>query len=218
MARAPNPRPSLRVGLFGGSFNPPHLGHLHVAEQVKNHLNLDEIWLLPVPLNTLKTGDDMATFAQRLRWCQILAEPYPWLQVSDIEQQVGTNETIDTVRFLQQHNPTIQFTWIMGQDSFLSIEEWGPSRLFMAEIATVIVPRNTPLSTADLSKISQEIKDLERDVSAGDTTGWQMLPIATHPGSATAIRNTWRQGKKPDHLTDTVYAEMIRADNLYANP
>ena len=113
----------LKIGLFGGSFNPAHSGHLHVGLTVLNRLGLDYVWWLVSPGNPLKKATDMAAFEKRLAAAQKIARD-PRLIVSDLEQKLGTRYTIDTVKRLQQRFPQVQFVWLMGSDNLENFHLW----------------------------------------------------------------------------------------------
>src|SRR6266700_1688109 len=106
----------MTIGLFGGSFNPAHSGHLYVSLTAMRRLGLDYVWWLVSPGNPLKDGRDMASFEKRLASARRTAR-HPRLIVSDIERQLGTRYTIDTVAALQRRFPAIRFVWLMGSDN-----------------------------------------------------------------------------------------------------
>src|SRR5437762_10003362 len=96
--KAPGPvAPGLRIGLLGGSFNPAHEGHLHVSEVALKRLGLDYVWWLVSPQNPLKAAAETAPLQQRIVRARKTAGRYPRLRVSDIETQMGTRYTIDTI-------------------------------------------------------------------------------------------------------------------------
>ncbi len=122
--RPPGPvADGLRIGLFGGSFNPAHGGHLYVSLTALKRLKLDYVWWLVSPGNPLKTASATADFAKRLASARKLAR-HPRLLVSDLERQLGTRYTIDTVKALTARFPQVQFVWLMGSDNLENFHLW----------------------------------------------------------------------------------------------
>lgn len=129
----------LSVGLFGGSFDPPHEGHRQVSLAAMNRLGLDFVWWLVSPQNPLKSHapTDMAT---RLAETQKLAR-HPRIHVSDPETTLGTRYAVDTVRALKARNPGVHFIWLIGADNFADFHHWQSWRALMAEIPVAVYPR-----------------------------------------------------------------------------
>jgi nicotinate-nucleotide adenylyltransferase len=111
------------VGLFGGSFNPPHQGHLLVAEIALRRLGLDQLWWMVTPGNPLKSRSQLAPLAQRLAACEALAED-PRIKVTAFEQALNTSYTARTLEFVRARNPDVRFIWIMGADNLASFDRW----------------------------------------------------------------------------------------------
>ncbi|MFN3583569.1 nicotinate-nucleotide adenylyltransferase [Phenylobacterium sp.] len=130
----------MRVGLFGGSFNPPHEGHAHVAETAKRRLNLDRVIWLVSPQNPLKSRHETADLAHRVAEARALARG-PGMIVSDVESRLGSAYTIDTIRALKARFPGVQFVWIMGADSLASFHRWRGWTQIMKEVPVAVVSR-----------------------------------------------------------------------------
>ena len=130
----------MRVGLYGGSFNPAHEGHAHVAETAKRRLRLDRMIWLVSPQNPLKSGHETADLAERMAGARALAKG-PGMIVSDIEGQLGSAYTIDTVRALKARFPGVKFVWIMGADSLASFHRWRGWTQIMHEVPVAVVSR-----------------------------------------------------------------------------
>ena len=111
------------VGLLGGSFNPPHEGHLHDSLLALRLLGLDQVWWLVSPQNPLKSHRGMAPFADRMAAAQSFARN-PRIVVSDIETQLGTIYTADTLAKLTCLYPRTRFVWLMGADNLIQIRHW----------------------------------------------------------------------------------------------
>jgi nicotinate-nucleotide adenylyltransferase len=121
-----------RVGLYGGSFNPIHIGHLRTAVEVREGADLAEVWLVPVHVPAHKEGQGLADGRQRLRMIELGIAGLPGLRACDVElTRPGPSFTIDTVRILKQRHPEVDFTLVVGFDAFREIHTWKDyARLF----------------------------------------------------------------------------------------
>ncbi|MFN3701318.1 MAG: nicotinate-nucleotide adenylyltransferase [Alphaproteobacteria bacterium] len=135
---------NMRIGLLGGSFNPPHQGHLHISLAALKGLKLDAIWWLVTPQNPLKT-EQPAEMDERLALCEKIAH-HPQIVISDIERELGTNITYHTVQRLQKIHPRSEFIWISGMDTALSFHTWNYWHELLAIIPTVHLTRNPATS------------------------------------------------------------------------
>lgn len=139
MIRLPPHPPGLRIGLYGGSFDPLHAGHRHVAETALRRLGLDRVWWIVTPGNPLKTrrpADRRARLAAMRG-----AIRHPAMRVTDIDAAIGTRYTIDTIRFLQRRCPGVRFVWIMGADSLSGFDRWRDWREIAARIPIAVIDR-----------------------------------------------------------------------------
>ena len=112
--RLPGPAKGLRIGLFGGSFNPAHTGHLHLAETAMKRLRLDWVWWIVARGNPLKS--DHGDFSARLASAEAIAGHHPRMIVTDIEQQLGYSYSWQTLLTLVSHAPEADFVWLMGAE------------------------------------------------------------------------------------------------------
>lgn len=113
----------MRVGLFGGSFNPAHDGHAHVAETALIRLQLDRVIWLVSPQNPLKSPGETAPLLARMASAAAVARG-PSMIVSDAETRMGARYTLDTLRVLKGRFPGVHFVWIMGSDNLASFHRW----------------------------------------------------------------------------------------------
>jgi nicotinate-nucleotide adenylyltransferase len=111
------------VGLFGGSFNPPHQGHVLVAEIALRRLGLDQLWWLVTPGNPLKSCRELAPLSERLASCETMASD-PRIKVTAFEKTLGTSYTARTLDFIRARNPHVHFIWIMGADNLAGFHRW----------------------------------------------------------------------------------------------
>lgn len=145
----PKRTPGLRIGLFGGSFDPPHAGHRLASLTALRRLDLDRVWWLVSPGNPLKDTRGLAALDARLAACAQVAN-HPALDVTGIETALGVRYTIDVVRALGQRCPGVHFVWIMGADNLRSFHRWQHWREIAATLPIAVVDR--PGSTLDAAK------------------------------------------------------------------
>jgi nicotinate-nucleotide adenylyltransferase len=131
----------LKIGLLGGSFNPAHEGHFHISEVALKRLGLDYVWWLVSPQNPLKPTIGMAPLCHRVEWSQDEARD-PRIRVVDLETQLGTRYTIDTLRALKQRFADVRFVWLMGSDNLDSFRHWRrwPEIFESVPIAVIVRP------------------------------------------------------------------------------
>lgn len=183
------------VGLLGGSFNPAHDGHLHVSLQALKLLGLDAVWWMVSPQNPLKSTTDMAPLAARLESAKEVAT-HPDIHVTDIENQLHTRYTVDTIIQLQKNFPHTQFVWLMGTDNLLQFHQWREwERLFsLLPIAVFDRPpvQNTVKSCVAHEKFRAALLPQEEAHILKDqkTPAWTILHIPLNSQSATKIRET----------------------------
>jgi nicotinate-nucleotide adenylyltransferase len=130
----------MRVGLFGGSFNPAHEGHAHVAGTALRRLRLDRVIWLVSPQNPLKPTHETDALTGRLGGALGYAQG-PSMIVSDAETRIGSVYTIDTLRVLKARFPGVCFVWIMGADSLASFHRWRGWTQIMEEMPVAVVAR-----------------------------------------------------------------------------
>src|SRR5262249_46649194 len=125
--------PGLRIGLFGGSFNPPHVAHRAASLYAMKRLGLDRIWWMVTPGNPLKDTNGLPSLDQRVEAARAVAN-HPRIHVTDIEPRLSTRYSIDTIRALKLRYPTVRFVWLMGADNLTNFHRWQNWR----EIATLV--------------------------------------------------------------------------------
>ncbi|WP_374307339.1 nicotinate-nucleotide adenylyltransferase [Methylocella sp.] len=138
----------LRVGLLGGSFNPPHEGHILAALVALKRLRLDAVWLLVSPGNPLKDRRELAPLDERMDAARKLAA-HPRLHVSAIEAALGASYTVDLVAYLRHRCPETRFVWIMGADNLTSFHRWRRWRDIARLVPIAVVDR--PGSTLNMA-------------------------------------------------------------------
>ena len=132
--------PGMRVGLFGGSFNPAHEGHANVAETALARLNLDRVIWLVSPQNPLKSAAGAMSLNDRMASARAQARG-PRMIVSDAERRIGSRYTIDILRILKARFPGVRFVWIMGADNLHSLHAWRGWAQIMREMPVAVIAR-----------------------------------------------------------------------------
>ncbi len=142
--RLPPFRPGMRIGLLGGSFNPPHQGHALVTRLALTRLGLDRVWWLVTPGNPLKSPAELAALQERVEAARRLIAG-PRVAVTDIEAQIGARYTYDTLAWLARRARGARFVWLMGADNLRQFHLWRHWRAIadLTPIAVVDRPGST---------------------------------------------------------------------------
>ena len=184
------------MGLLGGSFNPAHDGHRHVAKLALARLGLDQVWLLVSPGNPLKSDKGMAPFAERLRGAAALGDGRRVIATA-IEAAFGTRYSVDTLRILRRRFPRIRFVWIMGADILTQLPRWRRWREIVRELPFVVLPRPGYTLPALAGQAAGRLRGGRRPaheapILSRSRSGWVFLPAPQNATSATAIREARR--------------------------
>lgn len=132
--------PGMRIGLLGGTFDPPHAGHLHISDIALKRLGLDRLWWLVTPGNPLKTRKDVAAFDKRLKRASGFVQN-PRIDVTGFEAARGYRYSADTVSFLAERFPGTHFVWIMGADNLAGFHRWHLWREILWTLPVAIADR-----------------------------------------------------------------------------
>jgi nicotinate-nucleotide adenylyltransferase len=138
--KLPPVAPGLKIGLFGGSFDPPHDGHRAASLFALRRLGLDRIWWLVSPGNPLKDTHHLPPLAARVEAARRIARA-PQIEVTGIEARIGTNFTFETVAWLRQRCPRVHFVWIMGADNLATFNHWRCWRNIVASVPIAVIDR-----------------------------------------------------------------------------
>lgn len=185
--------PGMKVGLLGGSFNPAHDGHAHVAETALNRLGLDRVVWLVSPQNPLKSEAHTAPLGERMTSARTAAHG-PDMIVSDFETRAGTQWTIDTLRALTARHPGVRFVWLMGSDNLASFHRWRGWTDIMRLMPVAVIARpgsmlesRTAPAAARFAKarVPQEQARLLTSLRA---PAWTYLTAPLNHRSSTALR------------------------------
>lgn len=165
--RLPPCASGMRIGLFGGSFNPAHEGHQLVAETAIRRLDLDRVWWLVTPGNPLKQNGDLPDQAQRMAQCRALIGHHPRMVVTGIEREIGTRYTEETIRALKLRAPDVQFVWLMGADNLVGFHRWKNWRDIAKAVPMAIIDRPGSTLRAASSRAAHALAAYRSEESDG---------------------------------------------------
>ena len=189
----------MRIGLYFGSFNPIHHGHLIVASFVQEHAGLDQLWFVVSPQNPLKPSSSLLNEYHRLYLLQLAIEGESRFRASDIEFRLPRpSYTIDTLTYLSEKYPDHQFVVVMGSDSFLHLAKWKNYGQILEHYPIVIYNRPGEGELPDYGK--------------GDV---RILQAPLLEISATQIRNNLKAGKSIRYLVPDNVREEIERNGYY---
>ena len=183
----------MRIGLLGGSFNPAHAGHRHVAEQARRRLRLDQVWLLVSPGNPLKPRAGMAPFADRLAAARRISDGRR-IVATGIEAALGTRYTVDTLRALRRRFPRARFVFLMGADLLAQLPRWRRWTEVAGGLPYAVLPRpgytHRALAGAATHRLRAARRSAAQAAALADATppAWLFLPTPQTSLSATALR------------------------------
>jgi nicotinate-nucleotide adenylyltransferase len=188
----PRHAPGLRIGLFGGSFNPPHAGHRLVTLIALRRLKLDRVWWIVTPGNPLKDTHGLPPLSARMTAARGLMHE-PMVDITGFEAGIGTRYTLDTLRYLQRRCPGVRFVWIMGADNLLQFHRWQGWRDIarLMPIAVVDRPGATLKATsarAARALAGHRLPEHAAASLAGRRNGWTFIHGPRSPLSSTGLR------------------------------
>ena len=194
MVRLPPVTAGQRIGLFGGSFNPAHRGHVMVALFALKRLELDQVWWLVSPQNPLKDPNETGEYATRFAATRAIATD-PRFVVTDIEKQGNCHNTAETLRLLAPAMSQAHFVWIMGADSLKDFHRWHDWTTIAHTLPLAILARpgysiralgsKTALRFANARVPAQDAKTLV----TRKAPAWTFMSMPLRPESSTAIRH-----------------------------
>ena len=198
----------MKTGIYGGTFNPIHNGHLHIVEEFRRGLGLDRVLLIPAHVPPHKTAPDLASAGERFAMCRLAAQGKPWLELSDIEmRREGKSYTAETLEELSALYPQDQFYLLMGEDMFLTLGRWyRPETIFsLASVCT------TPRSPDGLDALRQ--KALEYTGQFQARCFLEHIPYL--PISSTQVRQAVARGEDVSGLVPQAVAAYMKERGLY---
>jgi len=188
-----------KTGLFFGSFNPIHTGHLIIASYMANFTDLEEVWLLVSPQNPLKNKKGLANMYDRLEMARLATEPSSRIKVSDIEFKLPQpSYTIDTLTYLHEKYPEKEFVLIMGADNLDSFKKWKNYEVLLKNYHLYVYPR-----------YSFDLKEWKDHPSVTLTETPQMEI------SSTFIRKALKENKNIQFVVPDKVIEFMDSKNMY---
>lgn len=168
----------MRIGLFGGTFDPPHQAHLDATLLAMKRLKLDRIWWLVTPGNPLKNTSGLAPLNSRLAAARELTN-HPRIDVTGLEALINTRYTYDTILWLLTRCPRVKFVWIMGADNLRHFHRWQKWRGIAELIPIVVVDRPGPSLYASNSTAGQALSQFRIPESAAASLPGRHAPVWT---------------------------------------
>jgi nicotinate-nucleotide adenylyltransferase len=191
--RIPPHAPGMKIGLFGGTFDPPHEAHLAACLLAMKRLRLDRVWWLVTPGNPLKDTRGLAPLAERMAAARVLAN-HPRINITDLEAGIGTRYTHETILYLRKRCPGVRFVWIMGADNLRSFHRWQRWRGIAGLVPIAVVDRLGPSLYATASLAGQALARYRVPESAAWSLptrrppAWVYIHGLKSPLSSTALR------------------------------
>lgn len=195
-----------RIAVFGGTFNPVHNGHLHIARQYAEFLKIQQLLFIPASVPPHKQAVDLASAEDRLAMCRLACEPAGF-EVSDLEiRRGGASYTADTLMQLKKLYPNSALYLLMGEDMFLTVEHWHEAEQIFKCCALCAAPRSKN-GLDSLRRYAEKIKTLGANVI--------LYNIEYLPVSSTVVRQAVKDGKSITPFVPAPVAEYIQAKKLY---
>ena len=191
--RSPHCEPGQRIGLLGGSFNPPHEAHVLISQIALKRLRLDRVWWIITPGNPLKSKGSLAPLDTRLTAARSLASDARII-VTDFEKDLASPFTAATLRFLKRRHPQVDFVWLMGADCLLEFHRWRNWRTIFATLPIAVIDRPGCHLPALASPAAAAFQDLRLEESRAaclpgqSAPAWTLLTGPLSAQSSTAIR------------------------------
>lgn len=220
----------MRIGLFGGTFNPVHFGHLRSALEVKEGFELDEIILIPAALPPHKSPGEVADAADRLHMLSLALEDTADFRLSDVElRRAGPSYTIDTVYYFKRTLPAeSRIFLIMGLDAFLEIDTWKSYKELLIQVPFIVINRPKAGNGAHefrwkalenylKAKISADYAFVESRPGFRSPTGQPVyvFEVTALDISSTDVRKLVKEGRSIEYLVPQKVAEFIKSKGIY---
>lgn len=213
-----------KIGLFGGTFNPVHFGHLRVAEEVRERLGFDKVLFIPSCNPPLKSGS-LASGRDRYEMTRLSVLGNPFFEISDVEcRKPGKSYTVETYAALMKEYPDTDLSLIVGIDSFLDIPAWYQPERLMALASFVVISRPgfrfadlSPLVAAGEGVLSALDRHEREVASASMKNGREafLMNVTPFHVSATSVRACVREGRSIKYLLPDEVESYIISHNLY---
>lgn len=191
----------MKIGLYFGTFNPIHVGHLIIANHMAEHADLDQVWMVVTPHNPLKKKNTLLDDYHRLQMVHLATDSFEKLKPSDIEFKLSQpNYTVNTLVHLQERYPNHEFSLIMGEDNLKTLHKWKNYEIILENYDIYVYPR-----------ISSEVENLELK----NHPKIHLIDAPIVEISSTFIRNNIKEGKNIQPLLPEKVWEYIDHNNFY---
>ncbi|MEP2776348.1 MAG: nicotinate (nicotinamide) nucleotide adenylyltransferase [Luteolibacter sp.] len=181
-----------KIGIFGGSFDPVHEGHIHLANLARAAVGLDEVWFLPCQISPHKTGTPPTAGETRVQWLELALADIPWANIETLELRIdGPSYSWRTLQMLEEEHPGNEWFWIMGGDQWSNLENWSRPEILTALASFIVLARNGTEIT--------------------ERPGFRLHSVeGEHPASSTEIRRALAAGETDIPFLDPAVAAVIR--------
>jgi nicotinate-nucleotide adenylyltransferase len=194
-----------KVGLFFGSFNPIHIGHIAIAGYMKEFTDLDQVWFVVSPQNPLKKKDTLLPDRHRLYLVELAIGENDDLKPSDIEfNRPSPSYTIDTMALLTEKYPQHKFVLVMGEDNLYTLHKWKNGAELVSQFSLYVYPR---------PDIIKKKNDLLEEILSKATVKWVKAPLMDISG--TFIRNGIKRGKNMSYYLHPAVWKFIMEMHFY---
>lgn len=191
----------MRIGIYSGSFNPVHVGHISLVEYIVKQNIVDQVWLIRSPQNPLKINSSLLSDEHRAEMLRLATEGHQGLSISTIEDNLPKpNYTINTLRALQEEYPEEEFYLIIGADNWDIFDKWKDWDIIIRDFHLIVYPR----PGYDYPEIDQE-----------SFPTVQVVDAPQFDLSSTEIRDLIKEGEPISGYVDEKVEEYIQANNLY---
>jgi nicotinate-nucleotide adenylyltransferase len=196
----------LRIGVFGGTFDPVHLGHLILAEQCREQGRLDQVWFVPAARPPHKAAEELTPFLQRLEMLNLAIAGQPAFRVEELEQDLpGPGYTAVTLEELHQRHPEHAWFLVVGGDALRDLPGWFEPRRIVAQAELLVMPRpGAAMPPAE-----------ELQVKLGAPVRVQIMNVPPIGISSTDLRQRLGEGRSVRYLVPRAVEEYIRDKRLY---
>jgi len=199
----------MRIGLYFGTYNPIHVGHLIIPNHMAERDDMDQVWLVVTPQNPLKTNSNLLADYHRLALVKIAIDDNFNLRASDVEFNLPKpSYTVDTLAHLREQYPEHQFALIMGEDNLRTFHKWKNYEVILERHQIYVYPR--PITLAELNNEVAPTKSEIHDHKNVIVTDSPMMQI-----SSTIIRNKIQKGQSIQYLVTDAVRQYIDEMNFY---
>lgn len=201
----------MKIGLYFGTYNPIHVGHLIIANHMAEFADLDQVWMVVTPHNPLKKKATLLDDHHRLQMVYLATEDYPKIKPSDIEFKLPQpNYTVITLAHLEEKYPNHQFSLIMGEDNLKTFHKWRNYEVILENHDIYVYPR-----LEDKGRTGETISDEPENIELKSHPKIHVIDAPIVEISSTFIRNSIKEGKNIQPLLPPKVWEYIDHNNFY---